>query len=209
MLDLPMQEGVGTTVYDKSRYGNNGTLTNGPTWKKLPSGIWVVVCDGDDDFITLPSTWQPTRASGFAIELWWKPNAGWAENAASKLVFKGSHGLLINTSGIVALSVIGAETYTVISDDALVVGTYYHIVAKLDPSDSKLYLFRQGVLIKTGDTTAGVISDVTGNAIEIAGQAAADRESMGEVAFCRIYDYSPPNHAIRSHFQRERSLFGV
>tara|TARA_Y100001973_G_C5159378_1_gene312670 strand:+ start:409 stop:1128 length:720 start_codon:yes stop_codon:yes gene_type:complete len=29
-----MEEGTGTTIYDESTYGNNGTLVNSPTWTK-------------------------------------------------------------------------------------------------------------------------------------------------------------------------------
>ena len=44
--------GSGTTWYDKSGNGNNGTLTNGPTFSSDGGGS--IVFDGVDDYITVP-----------------------------------------------------------------------------------------------------------------------------------------------------------
>src|SRR3990167_10553439 len=61
VLDLgspkqPPQEVTAPTRYwfDRSRYQNHGTIT-GATWKRLPSGVWVMSFDGTDDNILLPT----------------------------------------------------------------------------------------------------------------------------------------------------------
>ncbi len=75
VLWLPCQEGSGTTVWDKSGQGNNGTISES-TWVRLNSGIWVLNFDGDNDKITcsLPtssiypltiSCWARMAAIGF------------------------------------------------------------------------------------------------------------------------------------------------
>jgi prepilin-type N-terminal cleavage/methylation domain-containing protein len=48
-------EGSGTIAYDSSGYGNNGTLTNGPTWTTLDSGETVLSFDGINDYVITPS----------------------------------------------------------------------------------------------------------------------------------------------------------
>ena len=41
---IDVEPGV-VTLIDQSRYRNNGTFVNAPTWTKLPSGLWVLNFD--------------------------------------------------------------------------------------------------------------------------------------------------------------------
>lgn len=50
--------GSGTTIYDLSGYGNNGTLTNGPTFSTTNGG--ALVFDGVDDYVQFTSTYAGT-----------------------------------------------------------------------------------------------------------------------------------------------------
>lgn len=50
VLYLPGHPGSGSTIYDFSGKGNNGTI-NGATWKRLPSGLRVLSFDGNNDEI--------------------------------------------------------------------------------------------------------------------------------------------------------------
>ena len=53
--------GSGTNWYDLSGNGNNGTLTNGPTFNS--SNIGSIVFDGVDDYVNIPdnSSLNPTK----------------------------------------------------------------------------------------------------------------------------------------------------
>ena len=57
--------GSGTTVYDLSGYGNNGTLINGVTFNT--SGVGCFRLDGVDDRIDVPKT-----LNGFTIKIFIK-----------------------------------------------------------------------------------------------------------------------------------------
>jgi hypothetical protein len=59
--------GTGTTWTDLSVYGNNGTLTNGPTFSSSNGG--VIVFDGTDDYVNTSYT-QPL--SDFTVICWFK-----------------------------------------------------------------------------------------------------------------------------------------
>ena len=48
VLYLPGLPGGASKIYDRSPYGNIGTIT-GATWVKLPSGLWPLSFDGIDD----------------------------------------------------------------------------------------------------------------------------------------------------------------
>ena len=50
----PLEDGSGLTATDESGNGNNGTLTNGPTWGEGFIGTWAVDFDATDDRINIP-----------------------------------------------------------------------------------------------------------------------------------------------------------
>jgi len=64
--------GSGTTWYDKSGYGNNGTLTNGPTFTGSNGGS--LVFDGTNDYVNIlnPSILQNQNLT---VSTWIKPTA--------------------------------------------------------------------------------------------------------------------------------------
>ena len=60
--------GSGTTWYDVSGTGNNGTLTNGPTYNSTNGG--VIVLDGVDDYITCANSTSLQITSALTLEIW-------------------------------------------------------------------------------------------------------------------------------------------
>jgi len=79
VLDLPMREGAGSLVGDRSRYHNNGMIT-GATWQKDSSGVWTTLHDGDDSvdfgalFNSLGTIW---------FSLWFKLTADFSTASPS------------------------------------------------------------------------------------------------------------------------------
>ncbi len=72
--DKTSYPGTGTTWRDLSRGGNNGTLTNGPTYNSANGGS--IVFDGVDDFVTGSNS--PNFAFGtgdFTVSYWMYINA--------------------------------------------------------------------------------------------------------------------------------------
>ena len=60
--------GSGTTWTDISGQGNNGTLTNAPTFSNDNGGS--IVFDGSDDYIQLPTNSDLTFTGDFSYETW-------------------------------------------------------------------------------------------------------------------------------------------
>ncbi len=72
VLDLPGLPGAGNKIYDRSPYGNHGTIT-GAVWKRLPSGLWVLNFDGSDDRVDCGD--DPSLSPGlgdWSISVWIK-----------------------------------------------------------------------------------------------------------------------------------------
>ncbi len=69
ILWLPIQEGTGTTIFDKSRaVKHDGALVNTPAWGQLPSGKWgLTFVSGSSEKATIGNI-----GIGRSIELWIK-----------------------------------------------------------------------------------------------------------------------------------------
>lgn len=67
---LPFVEGSGTTVYDKSGYGNNGTI-NSATWIKGRYG-WALSFDGEDDYVEVldSESLHFSQSNSFTVSFW-------------------------------------------------------------------------------------------------------------------------------------------
>src|SRR5262249_1397035 len=83
---------AGTTAYDRSGQGNNGTLTNGPTrvGGKIGQGLGF---DGSDDYVGVATiTGIPTGQQARTVSFWIKPNAI-VEGNSSAIVSIGDSGI--------------------------------------------------------------------------------------------------------------------
>jgi len=69
-----LDEGSGTTAYDTSGNGNNGTLINGPTWIDGKFGK-ALSSDGSDDYVDCGVADWFNSLSNVTISLWVKPGS--------------------------------------------------------------------------------------------------------------------------------------
>ena len=65
----PSYPTTGTTWYDVSSGGNNGTLTNGPTWTSNDGG-GVIQFDGTNDYILLNSSINIAHNNAWSTSVW-------------------------------------------------------------------------------------------------------------------------------------------
>jgi len=79
-------EGTGTTAYDASGHGNNGTLTNGPTYTTGKMGAYALSFDGNNDYINIPHNLSisANNKSAFSIFMWIKTSGFSGEFSLSK-----------------------------------------------------------------------------------------------------------------------------
>lgn len=65
-------EGENTTAYDSSGNGNDGTLTNGPTWTNGPVG-GAIDLDGSDDYVNVGTGSGLSFTDNFTLSSWIHP----------------------------------------------------------------------------------------------------------------------------------------
>ena len=137
--------GSGTTWSDISGRGNNGTLTNGPTYSSANSGS--IVFDGTNDYVNAPLT----KSATCTFSCWARTTT---LSAAGPMLFNagpdGSGPDLYFNSGIISWNTwdgnsnpLSATTPASVTD-----GNYHHYVVVNDAS-SNTKLYYDGVLLGT------------------------------------------------------------
>lgn len=209
VLYFPGLPGGGRIIYDRSPYGNTGTIV-GATWVRLPSGLWVLSFDGQDDRIIL-STLFDIVPSDFTLELWF--NSQGNTGAERLLVFKQN---VINEDRFL-LTVHADERIRWLTEGgnggnkyawsaAISQTTWYHLTA-IHKVGQALSLNLSGV-ITTGDVAdtigAGADTDLAIGANDDGGGP-----FKGLIALVRIHNRALSALEIQGHFNREKHLFGV
>lgn len=211
VLDLPFFEGAGVVAHDVSKYHYNGAFkaAGEPLWT-LTGGIYLPYYDGINDYILCSSAWSP--AAGFSFECWYKPDTGYGNHTASKLIFKGYHGMDVsNTTGKTRFSVyntVPTEFYTV-DTTALTIGVWYHLVGTLSLVDNKVRLYKNGTLVGTPTTFSGTLPDCGAIPFSIGGVAAGNRQAKGIIGQARANNacYAPTE--VSKRYLSTKSRYGL
>ena len=165
-LDLPMQEGAGSYIYDGSGNQNHGTIS-GATWatgesdgyqSSLVRSNTPMVFDGSDDYVQIMSNGKGTFSNqSFTISAWIKPNAV----SSDKVIFSYDHTshtdphyamhLRTMSSGRVTLDYnngSGSGASTTSGNSAITAGVWQHICATYTSGTQKVYV--NGSVVASG-----------------------------------------------------------
>jgi hypothetical protein len=153
-------EGAGTTVYDSSGNGNNGTLINGPVWSAGEFG-GALTFDGTDNYVQIPHS-DTLTSSNFTIEAWIYLNSD-VNSTQARIVSKQetisksySFGIFGkgyggSTGNQLLLSIGNGTTWwNFLSTTHLSNQTWYHVAGTQEGTTSKIYI--NGQLDKNGTT---------------------------------------------------------
>ena len=200
--------GSGTTWYDLSGNGNDGTLTNGPTFSSDKGGC--IVFDGSNDYVAVSDATSLQFGSGdFTISIWFfniqdstynclygDYNAGdiWIQitDAASfRVGFRDSSGNENDYS----------SSYSV-TDNVI-----YNVVFIRDNNNNHLYV--NGSLINT-QTVTGVGSTDSGATKIIGALASYANWHKGNIYCVQVYKgRSLSSSEVNHNFNAQRDRFGV
>lgn len=195
-----------TTLEDKSRYHNNGTIT-AATWVQLTSGLWVLSFNGTSSDVDLPITnslvMDGTRS--FTVCTWVNSTV-----LSGKMLTWGSDQLDIYFNGVKYACIAnfaGAGLQSASGNTTPVAGRWYHLVGRYD--GAILTLHENGVL--QTNSWAGVDAVAVGMAeIHIGNRRGILDWFSGMVApLITVYKIPLTDTDIWNIFQSERSLFGI
>ena len=206
VLDFSSPLTGGGKIYDMSGKGNHGSIS-GPTWARLPSGLWVLDFDGVDDQVTAPIAIESSIES-FTLKAWVYATLAPVDWERSFFRDNGYSLHLNNTNGVWAFGVWNDPAAQICyGTSALVYSKWVHVVGVYDKGANYSYIYVNGVQENSLAISAGALYASTGTKIGYG--VDVNRWFKGRLALIRFYNIVLNDRTIVSHFNQERHLFGV
>jgi hypothetical protein len=178
-------EGTGTTVYDASINGNNGTIS-GATWTTSGRYGSALVFNGNSSVVTVPDSPSLHLSSGMTLEAWVNPSTtqGWMD-----VVYKGMDIFFLEGSSPggqpgTGLTLSNGGLPLVYSTSVLPLGTWTHLAATFDGTTLRLYV--NGTQVGS-QPWSGTIGGST-SPLTIGGDAVFGQYFAGTVDEIRVYN---------------------
>ncbi len=221
VLYLPGVPGFGSTIFDFSGSGNDGSIT-GALWKQLPTSLPYLDFDGAGDIVTIPaaSSINMFGKTVLSASAWIYPESDGGGDSGH-IISKRTNGYFFYVQAesaskiYLAAFVMHATTNAEAGADSsspITINAWHHVAFVYnEDSDKKVKLYIDASLASLGSDTAGVgaLKDDTGDDLRIGNRAATDRTFDGGIALEKIFSKALSASEIQNHYAQERHLFGV
>jgi len=200
-----------TTWTDLSRSGNNGTLTNGPTFNSGNGGS--IVFDGSNDFAQISAI---NVGLNFTICVWARPNL-----ASRQLLFSNSYRYFTNEGFLFCIANNGTDIFLSVGQDQEVAvsttgyvaaNTWFYGCATFNGTIARLFV---NGLETSYATQSGNISTILYNTNPaylgrwlLAGTTAYDLFS-GRIGITQLYNRALSSTEVLQNFNATRARFGI
>jgi hypothetical protein len=205
----PSYSRSGTTWYDVSSIGNNGTLTNGPTFNSDNGGS--IVFDGVDDFVDLPHLINVSNPITWNI--WFKTIStngallsDWYSQPFSFLfrILDGQFALGLRNSNRVDISDASVGRFTLTSN------IIYNICVTYSQTVGGLNIYSNGVLItQTGNNVSPPNIFNTSNNFSIGVKQDTLTYLNGSVYMANIYNRALTAQEVLQNYNALKGRFGL
>jgi hypothetical protein len=198
--------GTGTTWTDVSNNGNNGTLTNGPTFSSADYGS--IVFDGVDDFVSGSGVFLPTQGT---ITVWFKTSNTYPNNYLLSLPFTsaGNNGFDLGFGGTTTFR--GIITTTNGSAEITYSTTYsdnnWHMGA-LTYNGTNAILYYDGVARNSASTT-GTIRQTANGEFNVARFGSFGAYVAASISNATVYNRALSQAEITQNFNALRGRYGI
>lgn len=212
--DANSYPGSGTTWTDLSGNGNNGTLTNGPTFSSANRGS--IVFDGTNDYILINNSTSTNISNNVTYAIWIRPSVNitnTGQNNSDVSFFRkqtSGSGFILEVFGTTAsnkqLSFFVNYPSGVTTTYTLNANIWYYIVGTYDGSVSYLYVNGSQVATSTFTTTV-----TTSAAIHIGTfipSSTPTRNFQGNISNCSIYNRALSTNEILQNYNATKGRYG-
>ena len=212
----PSYPTTGTTWYDVSSSGNNGTLTNGPTFNSANSGS--ISFDGVDDYATAnyPSSFLGNPS--FSIGGWFKRSGTWNSGATWGI---GNGGTNINTynwsyDNTIGIDLYGNTTFNTFQTYSLTEWKY--IIWTYNGSTfttSNVIIYINGTPYTGNNLTvireSGNIPNVVGSSLALGRVSSNENQYYGKpvIGNFQMYNRVLSQSEITQNFNAQKGRFGL
>jgi hypothetical protein len=210
VLYMPGLPGAGSYIYDRSIYGNHGTII-GATWTRLPSGLWYPDFDGTDDKITIADAASLHFGGNITVKVWIKPD----DKDTDRTIIHGSLTLGHSASwwletyvGKIVWGINGNYNYG--GSAVIVEGQLQQIICTYDSAlaSNNILTYYNGALWDNvpPDYTTDIADDV---GVTIGQTGAGSFIYDGGILLLEVLPITWTPSQVMQSFQSERHLLGV
>ncbi len=162
-------EGSGTTAFDNSSYGNNGALTNGPTYNSSGKFGYGLSFDNNDDFVNCLNASSLSITGNLTLEAWVYPADSGRGLVVGKVNGAGgdveAYRIEIGSDGKPAMAVIekNSPSYTrcdATSPTVLTANTWTHLVGVFNAGTGNVSIWVNGNLMNWTNYSDSVAGEV-------------------------------------------------
>ena len=215
-----------TTLYDRSRYGNDGTMTN-VTWAQLPSGLWVMVFNGASSLVDRANATTLSMGlrlnQGYTIEGWinWEIAAEISQIVIGRyeLDVSGWELYLSKVAAVVSLTqrhhhagtIVDANPRSATFSNGWTENTPLHMAVVFQGNGTDCIHYRNAVPVAVTSSTGGIRAfEETAQDLVIGARYTKDANwYQGEMSKLIMHDYILTPGQVLKRFEATRSLFGV
>ena len=189
-----------TTWFDKSGYGTNGTLTNGPTFSSANGGS--IVFDGVDDFV---STVQSLTSLSFSYEAFLMPT-----NVSKDQMYIGTniaafYVRILGSKAFLSITAGGIQR-TLTHDTILENNKVYHIVSIYNGVQLKIYI---NTVLAVGTVLNEPLQTPWGTERIGRWRDADQRSFVGNIYTLRAYNKELTAQEILQNYNATKSRFNL
>ena len=203
----------GTTWYDISGNGNNGTLTNGPTFNSNDGG--TISFDGSNDYVIIPNL----TADFYNVGMWVLSNSDYDDGSVGGFIFCIDTGYVDGGLSLGSwTSAVENETYMFSTyDDTNNIdynstadgkgNVWYYFVANWESSKYQLYL-NGNPITTTSQGTSTLLSGTQD--VFIGGRVNRNNRYLsGKVGITHVYDRTLSSSEIMQNYNSTKGRFGL
>jgi hypothetical protein len=203
--------GSGTAWFDKSGYGNNGTLTNGPTFSS--DNLGSIVFDGVDDYTLINKTFMADAPSG-TFDIWFNltTTSGAAYSTVSNILI-GKPSTPDNSFGFAAgsgnLKLRLGNVTNLTSTVSINTGTWQSAHAVWDSTGMSIY--QNGVLV--ANTVVSGLTWFGGSTYDtVLGRnfiGSSNGSFTGKIASTKVYNRALSAAEVQQNYNALKGRFGL
>ena len=199
-----------TTWYDLSYSGNNGTLTNGPTFSSLSGGS--IVFDGSDDYINLPHIFD-ISSGGVTWNIWFKVSStAWSPLFSDWYNNQWSFNIQVYLGNITAniRNITNVDLSPTTALYAVSSNTIYNLSCTYDKTTKNTILYINGALITSvpNSVSDSAIRNTTNN-WSIGNKQDSGNYFLGNVYGAQIYNRALSASEVQQNFNALRGRYGI
>jgi hypothetical protein len=203
-----------TTWYDVSSGGNNGTLTNGPTFNSANGGS--IVFDGVDDYIGVPNGYTSVMKGNdyWTVSLWFKANGFGC--CGPVLISPGNGQLeyfdlfLQVSNGTVYFSAGGGAGSNYLSGNiSMTTNVVYNVVfVKTGINTGKFYLNTSDISLSASGTGLGAMPNVNAD-FKIGAFKQSQWDLNGNIYNTLMYNRALSSTEVLQNYNAQKGRFGL